>query len=388
MIFARGPGRSELLSLPLLAVLGGALACGTLPSIPGTDGASEERDAASQQTIPVSGKEVSRHPTAMPDTPNYTLFEDGRYREPVRRGDGPIHKEVHLNVQEEVREIVEGTRLAVWGFDGKVPAPMVRGRVGDTVDFYLHNPEDNAIPHNVDFHAVTGPGGGSVSLDTAPGSTSHLRAKLLKPGIYIYHCAFPDIPMHIAHGMYGLVVVEPKGGLPEVDQEYYIVQSGFYTQQGGDQPYRSLRNEGRLRYSSEYGNLEEPTFVTFNGRPEALTGERALGVYDSTVETGDTVRMFVGNIGPNLVSSFHVIGEMFDTVYVEGSFDLENHYVQSTLIPAGGAVGVEMKVEVPGDYVLVDHSIFRMHKGAKGVLRVRGEANPEVYEPIEHDPVR
>jgi nitrite reductase (NO-forming) len=240
------------------------------------------------------------------------------------------------------------------------------------------------MPHNVDFHAVTGPGGGSARLDTAPGATSHLRVTLLNPGTFLYHCAFPHVPTHIAHGMYGLIVVEPEEGLAPVDHEYYLMQSEFYTTRGGSEAASQLEDAGHLDYSIEHGFLEEPTFVVFNGRPNAITGDRALGMFDGdTVGTGETVRLYVGNAGPNLSSSFHVIGEIFDTVYVEGSFALANHDVQTTLIPAGGAAAVEFGTEVPGDYLLVDHAIFRTDKGAAGILHVQGPDNPAVYEPFE-----
>ena len=346
--------------------------------------ATPANGSAASQARPVDVDEISRHPTEMPEHANYTLYQDGAYQNPVTRT-GPITQEVHFTVREVVAEVVEGTTMEYWTFDGKVPGPMIRARVGDTIDFFLRNDAGNKMPHNVDFHAVTGPGGGSVRLDTAPGAESNLRVKLLNPGIYIYHCAFPDIPMHVAHGMYGLVVVEPEEGLPPVDHEYYLVQSEFYTDQGGKKAYVQLKNAGHLEYSGDLANLEEPTFIVFNGRPDAFTGDRALGVFNGdTIKTGETVRLFVGNIGPNLISSFHVIGEIFDRVYVEGSFDLVNKNVQTTLVPAGGAVGVEFTVEVPGDYIAVDHALFRIHKGALGVLRVEGPENPEVYQSITY----
>jgi nitrite reductase (NO-forming) len=188
--------------------------------------------------------------------------------------------------------------------------------------------------------------------------------------------------------MYGLIVVEPEGGLPAVDHEFYVMQHEFYTDRGGSLPAAALADAGHLPYSDAYGNEERPTFVMFNGRPGAITGERAIGKMGEPVNTGETVRLFVGNIGPNLISSFHVIGEIFDSVYVEGSFDLVNHNVQSTVIPCGGAAGVEFRVEVPGTYLLVDHAIFRTHKGAAGELVVGGEAEPGVFEPVKSDPIR
>lgn len=333
-------------------------------------------------------KEISRHATDLPTSADYTLYEDGKYQNFAQRT-GPITQEVHFTIREVVAEMVEGTTIEVWAFDETVPGPMLRARVGDTIDFYLHNAADSRMPHNVDFHAVTGPGGGSVSLDTAPGATSRLQVKLLNPGIYTYHCAFPDVPTHIAHGMYGLIVVEPEHGLPPVHHEFYLMQSEFYTEAGGDTAYHNLENRGHLAYNGRFGNLEEPTFVVFNGRPNALTGERALGVYgDEVIHTGETLRFFVGNGGPNLISSFHIIGEIFDKVYVEGSFDLVNENVQTTLVPVGGAVSVELTLEVPGTYIPVDHATFRVHKGAHAVIRVAGPSNPDVYDPIKHSELR
>lgn len=350
---------------------------------------SEAPQQSVSDTTPINPdvEEISRHPTDMPEHADYQLFKDGEYQQPAEDGE-PITKEVHFDIEEVEAEIVPGTSRELWTFNGKVPGPMIRGEVGDRIQFNLHNPESNQFPHNVDFHAVTGPGGGSVSLDVLPGETSKMEVKLIKPGIYVYHCAFPPIPNHIEHGMYGLVVVEPEGGLENVDEEYYVFQSEYYTELGGDQTAAATENSGRISPSSEYGVLEEPTYVSFNGRPGAITGERALGKFNSTLKTGDTARFYVGNIGPNLISSFHIIGEMFDKVFVEGSFDLVNNDVQTTLVPSGGAVGVEVTFDVPGEYIPVDHSIHRTHKGALGKIHVEGEANPEVYKPIEKSDIR
>ena len=348
--------------------------------------ATSAQPEASQPAAPatVTIPEIGRDPRDVPDSPNYTLYQGGSWSKPVTRT-GPITITAHFEIKEGVAQVVDGTQLEYWTFDGAVPGPMIRGMVGDTLDFFVQNPATSMMPHDVDFHAVTGPGGGAVKLLTAPGAQSELKVKLLHPGIYVYHCAFPDIPTHISHGMYGLIVVEPQGGLPKVDHEYYLMQSELYTDAGGDKSATELTNKGLLQFDGRYGNLEEPTFVVFNGRPGSISGDRALGMaQDDTIKTGDTVRLFVGNIGPNFTSSFHAIGEIFDTVYVEGSFALENHDVQSTTIPAGGAVGVEFKVEVPGDYTLVDHAIFRIHKGATASLHVTGADRPDIYQSITY----
>ncbi|MCH7642197.1 MAG: nitrite reductase, copper-containing [Chloroflexi bacterium] len=337
---------------------------------------------------PITIEEISRHPIDMPPSTDYTLYKDGQYQNFVERT-GPITQEIHFQIEEGVARVVDGTTMDYWTFNGGIPGPMIRARVGDTLDFYLYNPADSFMPHNVDFHAVTGPGGGAVKLDTLPGAMTNLQVKLLNPGIYVYHCAFPDIPTHISKGMYGLIVVEPEEGLPEVDHEFYLMQSEFYSEAGGGQSAAALADSGHLAFAAEYGYLEQPSFVTFNGRPGAVVGDRALGTFgDDPILVGDTIRLFVGNIGPNLSSSFHVIGEIFDRVYVEGSFSLVNENVQTTMIPAGGAVGVEFTVEVPGDYILVDHAIFRINKGAAGILHVEGEPQPDIFNPIQWTEIR
>lgn len=335
--------------------------------------------------------EISRHPSVLPRSPWHKLYKDGEYQSEesnstVISNREPITKEVHFTIGEVSAEVVPGTARSFWTFDGKVPGPMVRGKVGDHVDFRLHNPVNSSLSHNVDFHAFTGPGGGSVRLDTDPGAVSRLIAKLLQPGVFVYHCAESPIPMHIEHGMYGLIVVEPRDGLPAVDHEYYIMQHELYTELGGDKMVSSTENAGNVSVRLGHGLLEEPTYVTFNGRPNAATGDRALGSYPlgESISVNDSARLFVGNIGPNLVSSYHVIGEIFDKVYVEGSFELVNRHVQSTTIPAGGAVAVELSFSVPGEYIAVDHAIYRILKGAKAVISVQGDTdtgNTEVYYP-------
>lgn len=223
------------------------------------------------------------------------------------------------------------------------------------------------MPHNIDLHAVTGPGGGAESSFTAPGHTSTFNFKALNPGLYIYHCATAPVGMHIANGMYGLILVEPKEGLAPVDREYYLVQGDFYTKgefgEAGLQPFDMAKAID-----------EDADYVVFNGSVGSTTDENSL-----TAKVGETVRLYIGNGGPNLVSSFHVIGEIFDTVYVEGG-SLKNHNVQTTLIPAGGAAIVEFKVEVPGTFILVDHSIFRaFNKGALAMLKVEGPDDHSIF---------
>lgn len=274
---------------------------------------------------------------------------------------------VEMEIIEEVGEISEGVEYVFWTFGGTVPGSFIRTRVGDEVEFHLKNHPDNKLPHNIDLHAVTGPGGGAESSFIAPGREAVFSFKTLNPGLYVYHCATAPVGMHIANGMYGLILVEPEGGLKPVDKEYYIMQGDFYT-------VGKTGEQGLQAFDMEKAINEDADYVVFNGKVNALTGDQAL-----TAKVGETVRLFLGNGGPNLVSSFHVIGEIFDAVHVEGG-DLINNNVQTTIIPAGGAAIVEFKVDVPGSFILVDHSIFRaFNKGALGMLNVEGEENEAIY---------
>ena len=274
---------------------------------------------------------------------------------------------VNMEVIEKEMEMSDGVTYNYWTFDGSVPGSFIRTRVGDEVEFHFKNHPDSKLPHNIDLHAVTGPGGGAESSFVAPGHEAVFTFKTINPGLYVYHCATAPVGMHIANGMYGLILVEPEGGLPPVDNEYYVMQGDFYTE--GENGERGLQ-----AFSMDKAVNEDADYVVFNGKVGALTGENALHA-----KVGETVRLFVGNGGPNLVSSFHVIGEIFDKVYVEGG-EMINQNVQTTLIPAGGAAIVEFKVDVPGEFIMVDHSVFRaFNKGALGVIEVEGPENPKVF---------
>jgi len=281
------------------------------------------------------------------------------------------HLIVNLAVTEEERPLADGVMYEFWSYNGRTPGPFIRLRVGDTFEVRLDNSKAK-LTHTVDFHAVTGPGGGAGALMANPGEKSSATFKALNPGIYIYHCAAPPIPAHIANGLYGLVLVEPENGLAKVDREYYVLQSEFYTE-------GEIGATGRQGFSSNKGFAEKPEYVVFNGHTEALTGERKL-----KAKVGETMRLYVGNVGPNLISSFHLIGEIFDRVYKEGSMAAPATDVQTTLIPAGGVAIVEFKVDVPGDFVMVDHSIFRIDRGALGMLNVAGDPAPHIFR--SHDP--
>jgi nitrite reductase (NO-forming) len=291
---------------------------------------------------------------------------------PIQR-DRPAKVIVDLDVIEKTLPIADGATYTFWTFGGTVPGSFIRVRQGDTVEFHLRNAPGNKMPHDIDLHAVTGPGGGASASLTAPGHESQFSFKALKAGLFVYHCATTPAGMHIANGMYGLILVEPPQGLPKVDHEYYVMQGDFYTN-------GAYHAKGRQLFDMDKAIAEQPTYVLFNGREGSLTGANAL-----TAKAGETVRLFVGNGGPNLTSSFHVIGEIFDRVW-EGGFVHPQADVQTTAVPPGSATTVQFRSEVPGTYVLVDHAIFRaFNKGAIGMLKVSGEESPLVYSGKQAD---
>jgi nitrite reductase (NO-forming) len=294
--------------------------------------------------------------------PPTEVFEPAGTREPQ------VVK-LELETIERMGQLGDGTTYRYWTFGGQVPGPFVRVRVGDIVDVTLKNHEDSWLPHNVDFHAVTGPGGGGVATVADPGHSAGFRFQALNPGLYVYHCAVPTAAQHIANGMYGLILVEPEGGLPPVDREYYVMQGEIYTEQ-------LFGVQGEATESYDKLLAEMPEYYVFNGAAQALTGDNAL-----TANVGETVRIYFGVGGPNKTSSFHVIGEIFDHVYDLASLTsapLTN--VQTISVPPGGAAAVDFKVDVPGTYVLVDHALSRAARGLIGQLVVSGDEQPDIFQ--------
>jgi nitrite reductase (NO-forming) len=280
----------------------------------------------------------------------------------------PTVLRVDLTAVEVEGQLAEGTTFTYWTFDGAVPGPFLRVRQGDTVELHLTNDPNSHMAHSIDLHAVTGPGGGAAVTQVAPGQEKVFTFKALNPGLYVYHCATPMVAQHIANGMYGLILVEPEGGLPPVDHEFYVMQGEIYTLS----PFGAA---GKQEFSHEKLLAEAPEYLVFNGAAGSLTTQHPL-----TASVGQTVRIFFGVGGPNLTSSFHVIGEIFDRVYDQASLTsppLTN--VQTTLVPPGGATMVEFKLEVPGRYIFLDHALSRMERGLAGFLEVDGAANPEIF---------
>lgn len=274
---------------------------------------------------------------------------------------------IELTAKEVISEIAPGVIVNYWTFDGAVPGPLLRIREGNVVELTFHNDPTSLHSHSIDLHAVTGPGGGAVVTDVAPGESKTLRFKALHSGLFVYHCAHPNVANHMAHGMYGLILVEPKTGLSVVDRELYLMQGEFYTAGAAGTRGLQVIDAGKMLA----GN---PTYIVFNGRVGAISKE------DIKIKQGERVRLYIGNGGINLISSFHVIGEIFDIVYPEAQIGGINfHNVQTTAVPAGGAAIVEFTADVPGTYVLVDHALARMDKGAWGTIAIEGEERPEIF---------
>ncbi|POZ59948.1 nitrite reductase, copper-containing [Chromobacterium alticapitis] len=327
--------------LALAGALAGMLAggCGAAAMAAGTDGLPIEREAL----------------VAPPNLPP-----------PITRK-APARVVVELTVEEVEREIAPGSRYMFWTFGGTVPGKMIRAREGDTVELHLKNLASNKLPHNIDLHAVTGPGGGAPQTLVAPGKQAVFTFKALNPGLYVYHCATAPVGMHIANGMYGMILVQPKTPLPKADREYYVMQGEFYTTTG-------YRAGGLQPFDMQKAIDEKPSYVLFNGADRSLTGKNAL-----TAKAGEKVRIYFGVGGPNLTSSFHVIGAIFDKVYTEGGSAFQRN-VQTTMVPSGGSAIVEFTPKVPGNLTLVDHSLTRaFNKGAIGLLAVSGPDKPDIY---------
>jgi nitrite reductase (NO-forming) len=292
---------------------------------------------------------------------------------------GPMTVRYDLEAIERVGRLDDKTTYDFWTFNGKIPGPMLRVRVGDTVELNLRNADSSVMMHNIDLHAVAGPGGGAMLTQVGAGETKGFTFKATQPGLYVYHCATPMVSAHISNGMYGMILVEPVGGLPKVDREFYVMQGELYTAEPNG-------HNGLQEFSFDKLMAERPEYFTFNGAVGALTAEHPL-----QAKTGESIRIYFGVGGPNYTSSFHVIGTIFDHVYNAASMiNPPLLGVQTVSVPPGGATVVDLSVPVPGKYILVDHALTRMEKGLVGALIVEGSPKPEIFrangeaEPTAH----
>lgn len=280
---------------------------------------------------------------------------------------GPQTVTVKLESVEVTGRLADGATFHYWTFNRRVPGPFIRVRQNDMVEIQLENQHESAESHSIDLHSVIGPGGGAIATNAKPGETKSFRFKAAKPGLYVYHCATPMAARHIANGMYGMILVEPEGGLPKVDREFYVMQGEIYSAE-------PLGSTGFLNESTDKLLAERPEYMVFNGTADSLKKSPLKA------KTGETIRIFFGDGGPNLASSFHVIGNIFDKAYPMGSVTTPPvSDVQTVLTPPGGSSIVDIKLEVPGTYTLVDHALSRVERGLLGHLVVEGQPNPGLF---------
>ena len=335
------------------AALSGCVGAPTTDS--GQNALTERRAVEDAQTPTVD--RVAADPTDVPG--------------PISRS-SPATVDVTLRPEEVTAEIEDGVTFDFMTYNGQVPGPMVRVRQGDTVNLTFENPEGNVMPHNVDFHAVRGPGGGAEATMTGPGETAELSFKATYPGAYIYHCAVPNLDMHISAGMFGIILVEPPEGLPEVDHEVYLGQHEIYT----DKP---AGEEGHHRFDMASMIREEPSYVVMNGEKYAIGGRHD----PVNVKTGETVRVYFVVGGPNLTSSFHPIGSVWEEYWPQGSLTTPPQtHIQTWPVAPGSTAIATMNSPVPGDFKLVDHALSRVaRKGLMAIIRADGPENPEIFDP-------
>jgi nitrite reductase (NO-forming) len=289
-------------------------------------------------------------------------------------------KEIRLDTTHKIIEIAPGVKFSAWTFGDQVPGPVVRARVGDRIKFTMSNRSDEAVPgvsmaaapmmHSMDYHsAMVSPQDKYRSI--APGQTISFEFTLNYPGVFMYHCGTPMVLEHIASGMYGMMIVEPRGGYPtKADREFAVLQSEFYTKL--DPNKRKVDGKPLYVLDGERVRTKSPTYTVFNGRYNGMV-DKPL-----PAKPGERVRLFVMNVGPSNTSSFHVVGTIFDRVWVDGNPDNQFRGMQTVLLGSSGGAIVEFMVPEAGNYVMVDHHFANASQGAIGIIAAGGSAaDPE-----------
>ena len=296
-------------------------------------------------------------------------------------------KEVRLDTTHKIIEIAPGVKFSAWTFGNTVPGPVVRARVGDRIKFSMTNRSDEKMPggtftaapmmHSMDFHsAMVSPQDKYRSV--APGQTISFEFTPNYPGVYMYHCGTPMVLEHIASGMYGMMIVEPREGYPtKVDREYAVIQSEFYTKPDPDK--RKVDGVPLYVLDGDRVRAKSPTYTVFNGRYN--------GMVDNPLEAkpGERVRLFVLNVGPSNTSSFHVVGTIFDRVWMDGNPDNQFRGMQTVLLGSSSGAIVEFQVPEAGSYVMVDHHFANASQGAIGVIKAGGKPEEGIGESEHHN---
>ena len=273
------------------------------------------------------------------------------------RSTAHIHS-VRLEISNATIKLASNVDYDAWTFGGKVPGPFMRVTQGDTVDFTLINKA--MMPHSMDFHAAEiAPS--KYYVNVMPNDSIHYRFVPHVPGVFLYHCGTAPVAAHIANGMYGALIVDPVTPRPAA-KEFIFVQSEFYLDSATTGKPRSLSWERLLGLA--------PDYVVFNGRA-AQYSENPIAV-----KAGELLRLYVVNAGPNRFSAFHVVGGIFDRVYVDGSQHSPLEGVQTVAVPVGGASIFEIRLKEPGDYPFVTHAFADATKGAVGIFRAANSGKP------------
>ncbi len=316
--------------------------------------------------VVIACRERAPQQTQQAETPPTNPPADVSHGEaPVGTGDQPapidpvapsrssrrLHR-VRIEISHKHVTIATGVTYDAWTFDGRVPGPVLRVTEGDTVDFTLVNRAP--MPHSLDFHAAEiAPNRAYRNL--MPNDSLSYRFVARVPGAFMYHCGTAPVALHIANGMYGAIIVDPRQGRAPA-KEFVFVQSEFYTQTLSDSS-RTIDWEKLLGLA--------PDYVVFNGR------EAEYAKHPIPVRVGERLRMYVVNAGPNRFSAFHVVGAIFDRVYMDGSLSHPLEGVQTVTVPVGGGAIFETRLVEAGTYPFVSHAFADATKGAVGMFEAR-----------------
>jgi len=347
-------------------------ACGPTPSA-----VSDRYDPAKMDFKPAPAKLTSdRHTGSFASGASLNMSAELKPLNPE-----PV-KVVRLDTSHKIIEIAPGVKFSAWTFGDQVPGPAIRARVGDKIRFSMTNRSEEAVPgigltaapmmHSMDFHAaMVSPQDKYRSV--APGQTIEFEFTLNYPGIFMYHCGTPMILEHIASGMYGAVIVEPRDGYPtKVDREYLIIQSEFYAKPDAE----GRKIDGAPLYVLDNQRLRaaQPTHTVFNGSHNGMM-KKPL-----PAKSGERVRLFVLNAGPSKTSSFHVVGTIFDRVWLEGNPDNQMRGMQTVLLGSSNSAIVEMIIPEDGSYIMVDHHFANASQGAIGLISTESKPNESELE--------
>jgi len=334
---------------------------------------------------PYAGIELKSPPAKVTAERNKGAFAEGAALSmgaELKPLDSAPVKIVRLDTTHKIIEIAPGVKFSAWTFGDQVPGPTVRARVGDRVKFIMTNRSDEPVPgpavvaapmmHSMDFHAaMVSPQDKYRSI--APGQTIEFEFVVNYPGVFMYHCGTPMILEHIASGMYGALIAEPRNGYPtKVNREYVVIQSEFYAKP--DPQKRRVDGAPLHVLDGERLRNAQPTHTVFNGVHNGMV-KKPL-----PAKPGERVRLHVLNVGPSKTSSFHIVGTIFDRVWIEGNPDNQFRGMQTVLLGSSSGATVEFMIPEAGSYIMVDHHFANASQGAIGLIEAGAKAEEAEME--------